>query len=364
MEPEVLNDMAIFFNREFGNPSSRTHGYGQRAKSAVNEARLQVSRLVKANPEDVILTSGATESNNIAILGMAKYLEDNDRKHIITSTIEHKAVLEPIDYLESKGFEVTRINPSAGGWIDPSDVKKAINSNTGLVSIMHVNNETGVIQPLSEIADIIQQYPCFFHTDAAQGFGKENKELLSHNIHMISISAHKIFGPKGVGALILKRRNNKRPPLTPIMFGGGQENGLRPGTIAAPLVVGLGKAAHLCENNMLERARICSEIKSKALAALLPLGILINGQENKTLPSTLNFSIPGVDSEALLLSLKDLVAASNGSACTSNSYSPSHVLIHMSLPEERIREAIRLSWCHLTPDINWELIAKRISQLT
>jgi cysteine desulfurase len=228
---------------------------------------------------------------------------------------------------------------------------------------MHVNNETGVRQPITEIASELANSAAYFHVDAAQGFGKDLKTLRNARIDLISISAHKIYGPKGIGALITRYRDEQRPPLTPLVFGGGQERGLRPGTVPVPLVVGLGKAAEEAMLHATERAEACMAIREEALSALMPLGAQLHGDLTRTLPHVLNLSFPGVDSEALMLILRGVIAISNGSACTSSSYTPSHVLRAMRVDEEALQGAVRMSWCHFTPPVDWHHVASRIRSL-
>jgi len=329
----------------------------------VQKARDQVAAVVKCQREEVIFTSGATESNNLAILGLREYGEKTGKRHIVSTAIEHKAVLEPLENLARHGFEVTLMPPEPDGAISAAKLASAIRPETLLVSVMHVNNETGVIQPLSEIARVLAAHGAFFHVDAAQGFGKRIPDLQNPRIDFLSISGHKIYAPKGVGALVARRRGYERPPLTPIMFGGGQERGLRPGTLPVALIVALGKAAELALRDHEKRTARCAAIKREALATLSKVGAIPTGDQGKTLPSTLNISIPGLDSEAVMLALKDVVAISNGSACTSQNYTASHVLTAMRLNEEHIRGALRLSWCHLTPKVDWERIALVIEAL-
>ncbi|MBF0355957.1 MAG: cysteine desulfurase DndA [Alphaproteobacteria bacterium] len=363
LDPDVREEMMRFFDIEFGNPGSRTHVYGTRAKVAVNEARRHIAKVVHALPEDVIFTSGATESNNIAILGLAHDGRKKGLTHVVTTQIEHKAVLEPCQRLGEDGFEVTVVAPNEQGWVEPTAIAAAVRPETLLMSVMQVNNETGVVQPIAEIAEALAEHACYFHIDAAQGFGKELAGLRSPRIDLISISGHKIYAPKGIGALIMKRRRGIRPPLRPIMVGGGQEAGLRSGTLPAPLIVALGKAAELALCDHEARRKACEDFKARALEALEPFGIQMNGDLVRTLPSTLNFSIPGIDSEALMVALKDVIAVSNGSACTSNSYELSHVLLAMGLSEERASGALRLSWCHMTPKPDWSAVAAGIRQM-
>jgi cysteine desulfurase len=363
VEPAVRDVVLRFMTEEFGNAGSRTHDYGARAQQAVQQAREQVATVLGAKRDEVLFTSGATESNNLAILGLAPHGERTGRRHIVSTAIEHKAVLEPLERLRERGFEVTLVPPTSGGWVDPEAVRSALRPDTLLVSVMHANNETGVLQPLDEICRMLTDHPAYLHTDAAQGFGKELKALRNPRVDLVSISGHKLYGPKGVGALVARRRNFERVPLTPLMVGGGQERGLRPGTIAVPLVVGLGLAAELTLRDYEHRRQRVLEIRKNALAAFAPLNAKIQGDEKRALPHVLNISFPGVDSEAVMLAWKGIAAVSNGSACTSQSYTLSHVLLAMGLPEADVRRAVRISWCHLTEHVDWAGMAAAIRRL-
>jgi cysteine desulfurase len=363
MEPAVRDIVLKYMTEEFGNAGSRTHEFGARAKQAVQNARDKVAEMVAAQREEVIFTSGATESNNLAILGLKKYGEQNAKKHIVSTQIEHKAVLEPLAALEKSGFEVTLVAPNKAGWVEPEAIKKALREDTLLVSVMHVNNETGTIQPITQIADILAEQPAYFHIDAAQGFGKYIPTLRHPRIDMISASAHKIYGPKGVGALIVRRRGYQKMPLTPLMYGGGQERGLKPGTLPVHLIVGFGVATELALKHSQERANICRAFRDQVLNALAPLKPVIHGDLERCLPHVINFSIAGLDSEAAMLALKGIIAISNGSACTSHNYTPSHVLKAMGLDDEEIQGALRISWCHLTEQLDWEKVVKSIQVL-
>lgn len=363
VDPRVFDEVLHWTAEEFGNAGSRTHSYGQVAKERVKRAREQVASVVGAQPDGVVFTSGATESNNLAILGLEQAGVESGRRHIICTQIEHKAVLEPVEVLERRGFEVTRVPPNVGGWVDPADIGAAIRPETLLVSVMGVNNETGVVQPISEIAGLLRDSEAYFHVDAAQAFGKLIVPLQDMRIDMLSISGHKVFAPKGIGALVTRRRRFKRPPLRPLTFGGGQERGLRPGTLPVALIAGLGLAASLAFDEHEARSRICEQIRAEALVALGELGILMNGDPDRTMPHTLNFSVPGIDSEAAIVALKDIAAISNGSACTSQSYEPSHVLMAAGLSETQIAGALRLSWSHMTSDVDWCQIASRLARL-
>ena len=360
---EVFEEMKPFFLEEFGNEGSRTHEFGTRAKKAIQKAREQVASVLNAKPEEVIFTSGATESNNIALLGLRKEGIEKNRKHIITSMIEHKAILEPCDYLEREGFEVTRLTATRGGVFNIDALKNSLRPDTLLVSLMQVNNETGIRQPIEKVTEILKEHPAYFHTDAAQGFGKDINTLRNPRIDLISISGHKIYAPKGIGALITRRRGYERLPLESIVFGGGQERGLRPGTLPVALIVGLGKSAEVGERDEEKRKIACKKIKAEALSALKKLDPKITGDESLMMDHVLSLAVPGLDSEALMVGLKDLIAISNGSACTSASYDPSHVLLAMGLSEDEANECVRISWSFMTPQIDWEEIAKRIRKM-
>lgn len=363
LDSRVRNEVLHYLTEEFGNEGSRTHDYGMRARQAVQRARDQIAEVVNAKRDEVIFTSGATESNNLAILGLASHGEQTGRKHIVSSQIEHKAVLEPLESLAARGFEVTLVPPTASGWVDPAAIKAAVRKDTLLVSVMQVNNETGVRQPIEQIAETLVDHPTFFHVDAAQGFGKEITPLRNQRVDLISVSGHKVFAPKGIGALVMRRRGYQRLPLQPLFFGGGQERGLRPGTLPVPLIVGLGLSAELALREIIQRADACRKYRSEVLAALAPLDPIFNGDPEQTMSHVLNLSFPGLDSEALMLALKEIVAISNGSACTSHSYQPSHVLKAMGKTEQIIRGAIRLSWCHLTEGTDWHEVATSIRRL-
>lgn len=334
---------------DFGNAGSRTHEFGSRAKKHVEAARQQVAQVVASDPSDVVFTSGATEADNLALLGLAEHGRVSGRTHIIASALEHKAVLEPLDVLSKQGFVVDYIASDATGAVKAGDVLGALRADTLLVTVMQVNNETGVRQPVAAIADELEDSGVFFHTDAAQGFGKDLKPLRHPRIDMVSISGHKVYAPKGIGALVVRRRDRRRPPLRPLMHGGGQERGLRPGTLPVPLIAGLGLAAELGVREAPSRQLRNQQIRERVLKELLDVGAVINGDERLTIPHILNLAFPHLDSEAVILALRDIAAVSNGSACTSTNYEPSHVLTAMGLDDDRRRGAVRLSWSHESP---------------
>jgi cysteine desulfurase len=344
LHPDVFEAMVPWFLDNHGNASSRTHWHGQQARDAVERSRAAIALHFGVPAEDVVFTSGATESNNLAIMGLVSYAEKTGKKHVVSTAIEHSAVLEPLRSLQKKGFEVDLAPVCPGGFVDPDSIRKRIRDDTLLVSVMHANNETGVVQPVEEISGITEAAGVFFHTDAAQSFGKEVPTLETLNFSFASISAHKICGPKGIGALILRRRRATQRILEPILFGGGQERKLRPGTLPVPLIVGFGKAAQLARTEWRDRADQALTLRNALLEGLATIGATPNGDINLVQPHIVNFSIPDVDSEAFMLAARQLVSVSNGSACTSSSYSPSHVLAAMGLDEDRIASSIRFSW--------------------
>ena len=363
LDPAVRKVLLHFLDEDFGNAGSRTHAFGARATQAVQRARDQVAAVVGAKRDEVIFTSGATESNNLGILGLRAAAQAAGRRHIVTTRIEHKAVLEPCEALERAGFAVTRVPVGAGGAVDPRAIRAALRPETFLVSVMQVNNETGVRQPLDAIAEVLTGHEAWFHTDAAQGFGKDLEPLRNPRIDLISISGHKLYAPKGVGALVARRRGYERAPLEPLSFGGGQERGLRPGTLPVALIAALGQAAELAVEDQARRRAACRAVRERALAALMPLGARLSGDQSQVADHVLNLAFPGLDSEALMVALKDLIAISNGSACTSSSYAPSEVLKAMGMSDEAANGCVRMSWCHLTPAVDWGAVAARIRGL-
>ena len=346
INPDVLDYMFDVYKNSYGNADSRTHDYGEGARKIVEDARSQVANLLDVGTGEVFFTSGSTESNNIAIQGLIDYAIENDKKHVITTTIEHKAVLETVKSLEKHGFEIDLFSPDESGRIAVEDVISLVKDNTLLVSIMHANNETGIIQPVKEIGNYLSEKGVLFHIDATQTCGKLVKELRELKYDMLSLSAHKLSGPQGVGALILRKKRYKLPPVKAITYGGQQEHGIRPGTIPVALVAGLGKACELAAKNYEQNLAAYTEKKQMVLALIKDSGldISINGNQNYCMPNTVNISITGVESEALMLSSKQYCGISNGSACTSHDYSPSYVLDAMGLDADRISSAIRISW--------------------
>ena len=345
IDPEVLDVMVEVYKNHFGNAGSRTHVFGHKANELVTQARQSVAELLKVDTSEVIFTSGATESNNLALLGLASWGEEHGRKHIIASQIEHKSVLEPLEHLQKKGFDIELAGVDASGRLCANKVLDLVRPDTLLVSVMHANNETGIIQPVEEIGQALEGSDIYFHVDAAQTFGKMVDELQALNYDLLSISGHKIFGPQGIGALVMKTKNYKRPPIEPITYGGGQERGLRPGTLPVALIAGLGKASEISAREHRNWHQDNLSVKNSILEQLSGIKYFINGAQDYCMPHVLNISFPGVDSEALMIAVKETYALSNGSACTSQDYKPSHVLSAMGRTAgDLINSNVRLSW--------------------
>lgn len=342
--PEVLNEMISVYTTNFGNAGSRTHSYGSRANKAVEEARRHVAFLLGVSPQEVIFTSGATESNNLATIGLAAWGRTHGRTHIVSTQIEHKSILEPLSHLCDEGFDVELVTPDRSGRVQAADVLSRVRDDTLLVSVMHANNETGVIQPIEKIGSCLAETDTFFHIDAAQTCGKLVDELRRIPYDLMSVTAHKMYGPQGVGALIVRRPSGKRPPLQPIMYGGGQERGLRPGTLPVALICGFGKACELAATHNKAWQEHNRSIKNAVLSQLKSIPHVINGSLTDSLDNLVNVSIIGLDSEAVMLAVRDELAISNGAACTSSTYHASHVLTAMGLETELIDGALRLSW--------------------
>ena len=336
VDPRVAELVMHYMVQEFGNAGSR-HSYGSEALKAVNKAREQVAAVIGLDdPTGVIFTSGATESNNLAILGLTQHGLETGRKHILSSAIEHKAVLEPLKEMERRGFEVTLIKPRPNGCVDAAEVLAALRPDTLLVSIMHVNNELGTIQPLEAIAEGLRSSQSFFHTDAAQGFAKELSLLKNPRIDMISMSGHKIGAPKGIGALLMRRRRYKLPPLTPIIFGGGQERGLRSGTQAVPLIAGLGLACELRVKEHDQWRQLTQEWRAQVVSRLEVAGYSFAVNQDKCLPNFISVDHPIQNAEACVIQEKDFAVFSTGSTCTSSGSEESHVILSLNKIGKRI----------------------------
>ncbi|MDA8905233.1 IscS subfamily cysteine desulfurase [Candidatus Thioglobus sp.] len=342
VDQRVAKKMAKFLTMEgdFGNPASRSHFYGWQAEKAVDEARSQVADLVGADPREIVWTSGATESNNLAIKGIAHFYEKRG-KHIITLKTEHKAVLDTCRQLEREGFEVTYLDPLPNGLLDMDVFKKTLREDTILASIMHVNNEIGVIQDLQAIGDICRENKVFFHVDAAQSVGKLEIDLESLPVDLMSFSAHKIYGPKGMGALYVSRKPRVR--LEAQMHGGGHERGMRSGTLATHQIVGIGEAFAIAKAEMKDEGIRVQKLRDRLLAGFSDMEeVVVNGDLDQRISGNLNISFNYVEGESLMMAISD-VAVSSGSACTSSSLEPSYVLRALGLTDELAHSSIRFS---------------------
>ncbi|KAF8516773.1 cysteine desulfurase NFS1 [Gautieria morchelliformis] len=358
LDPRVLDTMLPYMTDLYGNPHSRTHAYGWEAEQAVDDARKHVADLIGADPKDIIFTSGATESNNMSIKGVARFHREK-KKHIITTQTEHKCVLDSCRKLSEEGFDITYLPVQPNGVISLAALEAAIRPDTALVSIMAVNNETGVIQPLKEIGAMVRNHRgCYFHTDAAQAVGKIPVNVDEMNIDLMSISGHKIYGPKGVGAAYVRRRPRVR--LEPILNGGGQERGLRSGTVPSTLAVGLGEAARIAKLEM-----PADQARTKQLAERLISGInsqvehvVRNGDVNGY-AGCVNLSFAYVEGESLLMALKD-IALSSGSACTSASLEPSYVLRALGAAEDMAHSSLRFGFGRFTTEAEIDFVVEKI----
>ena len=348
MDPRVLEAMMPYFTHKFGNSGSRSHAYGWEAEEGTEKARAQVANLIGADEKEVIFTSGATESNNLAIRGVAEFYKDR-KNHIITTVTEHKCVLDTCRHLEQQGFEVTYLPVRQDGLLDLDVLRAAITDKTVLVSVMAVNNEFGVIQPLAEIGKICRERKVFFHTDAAQAAGKIPLDVEALNIDLMSISGHKIYGPKGIGALYVRRKPRVR--LVPMIVGGGQERGFRSGTLPTPLCVGLGEAAEICMKEMDDEAKRLKKLQERMLNGLRAklTDIVVNGDLEHRIPGNLNISFAYVEGESLMMGIKNL-AVSSGSACTSASLEPSYVLRALGVEEEMAHTSLRIGLGRFTTE--------------
>ena len=344
LDPRVLEAMLPFFRDRFGNAASRQHGPGRDAAAAVDAARGQAAAVIGALPDEIVWTSGATESVNLALQGVAASPAYKTRaKHLVTVATEHRAVLDCCEHLEARGFKITRLGVDRHGMIDVERLAGAVTDQTLLVSVMHANNETGVLQPLQQIGELCRSRGALFHTDATQSFGKEPIDVNPMSIDLLSASAHKFCGPKGAGILYVRKRN-PRVRCEPILHGGGHERGLRSGTLNVPAIVGFGAAADLCRKERdaeQPRFRSLRERLEKGLLSALD-GVEINGHSGQRLAHTTNMSFPGIDGEALMKSLPE-IAVSSSSACTSAAMQPSYVLGALGLDDARIKGSIRFS---------------------
>lgn len=345
LDERVLERMIEVYRYHYGNADSRTHSFGTDAKEIVSSSRKTIANVLNIDSTDLFFTSGATESSNMAILGLLEQARSTGRTHFITTAIEHKSVLEAMKQLEKHGCTVDFVSPDESGRIKPEQILSLVNEKTMLVSMMHVNSETGVFQPIEEVGEALVGLSVYFHIDATQGFGKLNDTLRRTKYDMLSCTAHKVGGPQGIGALVMRRdRRYQRPPVRPLMFGGPQERGYRPGTTPVALAAGFAMAAELADQEAAESMEACRKIREEFMTAISPLAYRLNGDPSYCLPSTVNVSFTGVDAEGVFVALKDQYALSNGSACNSGGHVPSYVLTAMGLSEQRVSEAVRISW--------------------
>ncbi|PNY28257.1 Cysteine desulfurase, mitochondrial [Tolypocladium capitatum] len=361
VDPRVLDAMMPYYVGVYGNPHSRTHAYGWESEKAVEEAREHVAKLIGADPKEIIFTSGATESNNMSIKGVARFFgRSGKKKHVITTQTEHKCVLDSCRHLQDEGFEVTYLPVQHNGLINMADLEAAIRPETALVSIMTVNNEIGVIQPIQQIGKLCRENKVFFHTDAAQAVGKVPLDVNAMNIDLMSISSHKIYGPKGIGACYVRRRPRVR--LDPLITGGGQERGLRSGTLAPPLVAGFGEACRIAAEEMEYDSRRIKYLSDRLLKGLLAMEHTSqNGDANSFYPGCVNVSFAYVEGESLLMALKD-IALSSGSACTSASLEPSYVLRALGNSDESAHSSIRFGIGRFTTEMEIDYVLKAVQE--
>ena len=364
-DPRVLDAMLPYMMGKYGNPHSKTHTFGWETENAVEEARAHVAELIGASPKEIIFTSGATESNNMALKGIAHFNKGR-KKHLITTQTEHKCVLDSCRVLESEGFDVTYLPVKQNGLIDMNQLEEAIRPDTVCVSIMGINNEIGVVQPMQEIGDLCRSKKIFFHSDIAQMAGKVPMDVNELKIDMASISSHKIYGPKGVGAIYIRRKPRVR--IDPLISGGGQERGMRSGTLSPALCVGLGEAARLCKEDMNFDHAWISHLSNKLKSAIetrIP-DVVLNGDEQQRYIGNLNFSFAYVEGESLLMALKN-IAVSSGSACTSASLEPSYVLRAIGTDDEMAHSSIRFGIGRFTTeeeiDLTIDLLVKHVERL-
>ena len=360
VDPRVLETMLPYLREKFGNAASRNHVFGWEAEKAVEKARGQVAEVIGAAAKDIVWTSGATESNNLAIKGAAWMYREKGR-HIITQATEHKAVLDPCKYLEQEGYRVTVLPVASTGGIDLEQLAEAMSPDTILVSIMYANNEVGTVQPLAEIGQLCKQRGVLFHTDATQAFGKLPIDVEAMGIDLLSLSAHKIYGPKGVGALYV-RRKNPRVRLAPVLHGGGHERGMRSGTLNSPGIVGLGAAAEIARAEMVGESKRLADLRDRLWQGLADEldEIQRNGDPEHGLPGTLNVSFAYVEGESLMMGFSN-IAVSSGSACTSASLEPSYVLKALGVGEELAHSSIRFSLGRFTTAEEIDQAAKQVT---
>lgn len=362
VDPRVIDAMLPYFTDKFGNAASRNHPFGWAAEEAVENARAQVASLIDATPKEIIFTSGATESDNLMLKGVAETYREKGN-HIITQSIEHKAVLDTCKRLQKRGYEVTYLPVQPDGRVDAESVRRAITPNTILISIMYANNEIGVINPIAQIGKIAKGHCVLFAVDAAQAVGKITVDVQKDGIDLLAISGHKIYGPKGVGALYV-RRHNPRVQLSAILDGGGHERGMRSGTLNVPGIVGLGKACEIAQKEMSQESRRLAVLRDRLRAGLESKldAVSINGSLEHRLPNNLNMSFAHVDGEALLMGIND-VAVSSGSACTSATLEPSYVLKSLGVNEDLAHSSIRFGLGRFNTQEEVDYVVDKVAQV-
>jgi cysteine desulfurase len=362
MDPRVLQAMLPYFTEKFGNAASRNHSFGWAGEEAVETARQQIASLINATAKEIIFTSGATESDNLMIKGVAEMYREKGN-HIITQAIEHKAVLDTCKRLEKNGYEVTYLPVQRDGRVNPEDVRKAIKPSTILITVMYANNEIGVINPIAEIGKIAKEHGIIFAVDGVQAVGKVPVDVTKDNIDLLAISGHKIYGPKGVGALYVRRRN-PRVQLSAIIDGGGHERGMRSGTLNVTGIVGLGKACELCQQEMAEEGARLGKLRDRLKAGLEAKldEVYINGSLEQRLPNNLNMSFAYVEGESLLMGIND-VAVSSGSACTSATLEPSYVLKALGVGEDLAHTSIRFGLGRFTTEEEVDYVIDKMMQV-
>ncbi len=362
VDPRVVEAMIPYFSSTFGNAASRNHSFGWEAEEGVDKARKQIASLINAaSPKEIIFTSGATESDNLAIKGVAEMYSEKGN-HIITAVTEHKAVLDTCQRLEKHGIEVTYLPVDKEGLISLDELRSAITDKTILVSIMHANNEIGVVQPIAEIGKICKEKDILFHSDAVQSAGKVPLDVQAMDVDMVSLSAHKMYGPKGVGAIYVRRRN-PRVQLSPIIDGGGHERGMRSGTLNVPGIVGFGKACEIAQEEMAKEGERLHKLRDRLLNGLQDKldEIFINGSMEHRLPHSINISFAYVEGESLLMGIDD-VAVSSGSACTSNTLEPSYVLKALGVGDDLAHTSIRFGMGRFTTEEEVDYVINRVSE--
>ncbi len=362
MDPRVLEEMLPYFTQKFGNAASRNHSFGWEAEQGVEQARERIAKLVGATAKEIIFTSGATESDNLALKGVAEMYKEKGN-HIITAVTEHKAILDTCKRLEKYGYRVTYLPVKGDGLIDLEDLKRALDDKTILVSIMFANNEIGVLQPVEQIGALCRERGVLFHSDATQAVGKVPVDVNSQKIDLLSISAHKMYGPKGVGALYV-RRKNPRVQLSAIIDGGGHERGMRSGTLAVPNIVGLGKACELCMQEMPEESKRLAALRDRLRSRIEKEldEVYINGSMEHRLPGNLNMSFAYVEGESLLMGISD-IAVSSGSACTSATLEPSYVLKALGTGDDLAHSSIRFGLGRFNTEAEVDYVADKMAEV-